>query len=100
MNGGFIDRRKRQKWHFNTAVSIPDIITLVAALIAIFSAYATLDKQQALSSADINALKLVNESQDAERRTLKFEINERLNRIEALLLELAKRRRHDEVSQR
>ena len=75
------NRRSPQPWTFDKKISIPDIITIIAASIAVLSAYYTLDKRISIVEERIIRVVADNSKQDEDRAEVRKEFLSTINRL-------------------
>ena len=86
------EKRAPEQWHFTREISIPDLVSFSAALAAVITAYATLDKRVSILEVEQIRQSVIDKTQDTERVTIKVDVNDRLTKIETKLDRLIERK--------
>lgn len=73
--------RPDQEWRINREISLPDIISFVAAVVAVVIAYTTLDKRITLLEGIALTQKEIDKRQDAESLRYQSRIEDHLREI-------------------
>ena len=76
------------KWKMKREVSIPDILTLLSAAIAILFSFTTLSSRISLLEQSQSYLVADQTKQDADRAIIKQEINAKLNILDSKIDQL------------
>jgi len=80
------------KWRLNREISLPDILSLIAAFASVLYAYTTLDKRMAVIEEKMNVQVSRDARQDDESRVYQKRIDDALASINAKLDRLIERR--------
>jgi hypothetical protein len=77
------ERRSPQRWRLDKTVSIPDVVSLVAALFAVFYTFWSLDTRVKLVEQTLNQIAVDQKRQDEDRGFMKQDIKGELRELNA-----------------